>query len=324
MMNLEGYTPGAVAEGDLQLEDRWVLSRLSTVAAQIDEHLSRYQYDAATRAIRDFTWNEFCDWYLEMLKPRLRKVGWAPPTNDTDSAPEAVGDAHPTVRANAQRVLVGVLDNLVRLLQPFTPFICEDLWQRLAELAPQRGLPKPTGAEEAAIIARWPSLPADWQDAALEKRFEWLQETIVAVRNVRANNNIPPGTQLPLHVRCSQGVADDLQNVAEQFLNLAKVEVGPTGPGVTRPPASASFSLGDADGYIPLEGIIDVEAELTRLRKEEEKVAKHIKGHEGKLANENFVSKAPPDVVANVRETLDSLRNQLVSIEQMIRDLSGE
>jgi valyl-tRNA synthetase len=239
MLNLDDFTPGAINFDELPLEDRWILSRLSTVSQQLNESLSRYQFDAATRAIRDFTWNEFCDWYLEMIKSRLRDE---------------------TTKPVAQRVLVGVLDNLVRMLQPFTPFICEELWSRLGELAPQRGLPEPTAAEDAAIIAKWPEIPGDWQDSTLEKRFELLQETIVAVRNVRTDNNIPPGTKLPLHVRCSAEVAEDLQNVALQFDNLAKVEIVATGPDVTRPAASASFSLGDADGYIPLEGVIDRDA----------------------------------------------------------------
>ena len=305
IMNLEGYEPAAQATGtdELPLEDRWILSRLSTVSQQVDESLSRYQFDAATRVIRDFTWNEFCDWYLEMLKPRFR-----------DEAAKPL----------AQGVLVSVLDNLIRMLQPFTPFICQELWHRLKEIAPVRGFPDPAEAEEAAIIAKWPEICPDWQDAVLEQRFKRLQDTIVAVRNVRAENNIPPGTQLALHVRCADDVAADLRNVAGQFTSLAKVEIAAAGPEVTRPVASAGFSLTDADGFIPLEGVIDVEAELARKQKEADKIRGHIRGHEGKLGNEKFVNNAPADVVAKVRETLAGLRNQLESIEQIITDLGGE
>ncbi len=320
MMNLEGYTPGEVTEDQLQLEDRWILSRLATVAEQLNECLGRYQFDAATRAIRDFTWNEFCDWYLEMIKPRLR-----------GASAEGQGDEQ---RAIAQRVLLAVLDSLVRLLQPFTPYICEELWQRLAELAPERSLPTttsapgpltltPRSAEGAAIIASWPNIPAKWRDASLEKRFERLQDTIIAVRNVRAIYNIPPATQLTLLVRSAPEVAGDLQNVAAQFDNLAKVVLEAAGAEVVRPPASASFSLGDANGYVPLEGIINREAELDRQGKEAEKIRKHISGHESKLANEKFVNNAPADVVANVRETLAGLKKQLASIEEIIDDLEG-
>ncbi|MCA9074236.1 MAG: valine--tRNA ligase [Planctomycetaceae bacterium] len=322
MMNLEGYTPGEVTADQLHLEDRWILSRLSTVAQQMDEYLSRYQFDAATRAIRDFTWNEFCDWYLEMIKPRLR------------SEPEASAPGGPVANAPgsderiiAQRVLLAVLDSLVRLLQPFTPFICEELWQRLKEIAPERALPvsdsqpstlNPQPVADACIIAEWPTLPAEWQDDALERRFGRLQETIVAVRNVRAVYNIPPSTPIKLLMR----TAEDMQSVAGQFDNLAKAVLEAAGADVERPQGSASFSLGDTDGYVPLEGLIDKEAELARQQKEADKLRKHIKGNEGKLNNEKFTANAPDDVVAGVRETLENLKRQLASVEEIIADLS--
>ncbi len=321
MMNLvesdngPGYTPGEVTEDQLQLEDRWILSRLSTVANQINEFLSRYQFDAATRAIRDFTWNEFCDWYLEMIKPRLR---------DAES------------RATAQRILLAVLDSMVRLLQPFTPFICEELWNRLGEIATDRALPvndvtpgeSPTAilstqtVEDSCINASWPKLPNAWQDDALEKRFERLQETIVAIRNVRAIYSIPPGTSVKLLMRASAEVAGEMQSVATQFDNLTKAVLEAAGADVERPNGSASFSLGDADGYIPLEGLIDTAEELERQKKKLVEVEKHIKGSEAKLNNEKFVSSAPEAVVNGVRETLANNQSQKASIEEIIRDLS--
>lgn len=240
------------------------------------------------------------------------------------------------MRVVAQRVLLAVLDSLVRLLQPFTPFICEELWQRLKEIAPERALPGqesskssptaycllPTPSEDAAIIAAWPTIPAFWQDEALERRFARLQETIIAVRNVRAIYSIPPGTPVKLLMRAPADVAGDMQSVASQFDNLAKAVLEAAGAEVQRPSGSASFSLGETDGYIPLEGLIDRDAELERQTKEAEKLKKHIAGHAGKLSNESFTSKAPPDVVAQVRETLEGLKRQLESVEAVIRDLS--
>ncbi|MEZ6055968.1 MAG: valine--tRNA ligase [Planctomycetaceae bacterium] len=328
MMNLmesengPGYTPGDVTADQLHLEDRWILSRLSTVTHQVDEYLSRYQFDAATRTLREFTWNEFCDWYLEMIKPRLRAVPTTPSS--------ASDDANET-RAVAQRVLLAVLDSLIRLLQPFTPFICEDLWQRLKEFAPLRALPccdepgvilREATSAEACIVAAWPAPPKSWQDAALEKRFERLQETIAAVRNVRAIYGIKPGDTVKLLMRATPEVAGEMQSVASQFDNLAKAVLEAAGAEVERPAGAASFSLGDADGYIPLEGLIDKAAELTRQQKEAEKVRKLIAGNEGKLKNEKFVSSAPADVVAGVQESLDNYRKQLASIETIIADLS--
>jgi valyl-tRNA synthetase len=310
LLNLEGYTPSAVSQSDLKLEDRWILSRLSTVTAELTTLLEHYHFDAATRVIRDFTWNEFCDWYLEMLKPRLH-----------DEALKPV----------AQRVLVGVLDALLRLLQPFTPFISEELWQRLNEVAAQRGLLEPTLAAASVMIAPWPEASAgpqgistDWQDRALESRFERLQDIIAAVRNVRAKNGIPPATPLKLHLRCTDDVAAEMQDVAVQFENLAKTMLVAAGTDVERPRGSANFALSDADGFIPLEGIIDLQAELKRLKKEADKRKGFIAGHEKKLANQNFVKKAPADVVTQVRETLSELQKQLESIEEIIRQLSDD
>lgn len=315
IMNLEGYTPGNVTADQLELEDRWILSRLASVQQEIDQSLGRYQLDSATRAIREFVWNEFCDWYLEMIKPRLR----AEP-----------GTKNPA-RETAQRVLLAVLDTIVRLLQPFTPFICEELWQTLNQLAPARALPdnggtivlSPREAERAAIIARWPSPPTSWQDAALEKRFARLQDTIIAVRNVRAVYNIPPATPVKLLMRSSDDVASDLQNVSSQFDNLAKAVLTAAGASVVRPPAAASFTLGDADGYIPLEGLIDKDAELARQKKQADQLKKLIATNESKLSNENFVSKAPAEIVAGLREQLATQQTQLANVEAIIKDLGG-
>ena len=303
MLNLEGYTPGPINEQDLKLEDRWILSRLSSVTAELTTYLGRYQFDVATRTLRDFAWNEFCDWYLEMVKPRLR-----------DEAS----------RSLAQRVLVGVLDVLVRLMQPFTPFIAEEVWQRLKEIAPERGLPNPQPAAESVMIAPWPELPKAWQDGSLEKRFERLQETIIAVRNVRAVYGIPPQTPISLYMRCGAEVARDMQDVSAQFDNLSRTMLAAAGADVQRPPKSANFALTEADGYIPLEGLIDRKAELARQRKEADKLRGFITGHEKKLTNESFVAKAPPDVVAQVRETLAGLRKQLESTEEIIGQLSSD
>jgi len=303
MLNLEGYTPGEFTEADLQLEDRWVLSRLTHVANEVTTLLGRYQFDKATQAIRDFTWNEFCDWYLEMIKPRLRGEG--------------------DEKSTAQRVLVAVLDNLIRLLQPFTPFICEELWQRLQEIAPQRGLFTPEAAAESVMVAAWPELPESLQDDALEGRFSRLQETVIAVRNIRAVYSIAPSQPLQLHLKCETEVANELRGCADQFNNLAKAILEAAGAEVTRPNASASFSLNDADGYVPLEGLIDVAAELQRQQKEADKLRGFIKGHSAKLSNEKFVNNAPANVVADVRETLANLEKQLESVEAVIAQLSG-
>jgi valyl-tRNA synthetase len=359
MLNLEGYTPGPVAEADLAIEDRWILSRLATVTDEVTRHLDRYQFDAATRSLREFVWNEFCDWYLELIKPRLRdstgSPGIAIPGSYSTSTAEgdpgmAIPGLPQSARAIAQRVLVSVVDAILRLLHPFTPFITEELWQRLNEIAPERGLvgwavPTTTmqprsdlndkdgghsppykirlqPAAPACIIAPWPAGLAHFKQPALETRFQRLQDTIVAVRNVRGVYNISPAATLDVHIKCAPDVAADLHQVAHQFEGLAKNRLVAAGPDVQRPPASASFSLPEADGYVPLEGLIDREVELARQQKEAEKLRGFIAGHEKKLTNQSFVDRAPPEVVQEVRDTLTGLHKQLASVEDVIAQLS--
>jgi valyl-tRNA synthetase len=299
-MNLEGCAPAAVAETDLELEDRWIRSRLSGTAAEVTGLLGEYRFDAATRTLRDFAWNEFCDWYVEMLKPRLR---------DTDR------------RAVAQRVLAGVLDALLRLLAPFIPFICEELWQALGTIVPDRGLPEASRAAEACVIARWPEPPAAWRDERLEARVARLQEVIAAVRNVRATYRIDDRVLLALHLRCAPEAAAQLEQDSRYLTGLTKAELVSVGPAVSRPAGSASFTSGGVDGFIPLEGAVNREAELARQRKEADRVRGFIVGSRKKLANQSFLDRAPPEVVEQVRETLAALERQLASIEDVIAAL---
>ncbi|MCA9094619.1 MAG: valine--tRNA ligase [Planctomycetaceae bacterium] len=301
MMNLEGYSPAPVTPDQLFLEDKWILSRLATVNTELSSRLEKFEFDSVTRSLRDFTWNEFCDWYLEMVKPRLRD---------------------PEQRPVAQRVLVHVLDTLLRLLAPFVPFVTEEMWHRLAEIAPVRGLTNPEPTEESPAIAKWPETPREWRDGLLETRFNRLQEMVVAVRNIRAVYSIAPGVPLKLHVHCQPEVAQDLREVSGQFDHLARVMLESAGLEVIRPAGSANFSLGDADGYVPLEGIIDREKELERQQKEVERLKKLIDSQDKKLANQSFVAKAPADVVESVRDTRNSLAKQLANVEEIVRSLS--
>ena len=312
-LNLTGYAPGPVAGEDLRLEDRWVLSRLAKVADEVTTLLGRYQIDAATRALRGFVWDEFCDWYVEMVKPRLRL---------------AEGEAQTDERAAAQRVLVHVLDSILRLLHPWTPFVTEEIWGTLADIAPERGLPDPRPAAELCALAPWPETNAADRDEALEARFDALQEVVVAVRNVRGVYNLPPNAPLRLHLRSAEDFAGDLGAVAEQFDQLARVVLAKAGADVTRPPASAAFSVtaggvggAPAEGFIPLGEVIDLDAERARQRAEADKLRGHIAGHEKKLANDNFVARAPAEVVGGVRETLATLKAQLAAAEGVLAEL---
>ncbi|MEM7811386.1 MAG: valine--tRNA ligase [Planctomycetota bacterium] len=298
--NLEGYEPGPVDVTSLPLEDRWIVSRLAEVTASVTDSFEGYRFDDACRTLRDFVWNDFCDWYLELTKPRFR---------DDDACPEA------------QRVLVGVLDAIVRLLHPVMPFLTEELWHALAAVAPERGLPSPTAADETCAFAPWPAFPADWVAADDCARMERLQELIVAVRNVRATYKIAPSAPLNLSIACEESVAADITASAGTFEFLVKATLADVGPDVTRPPGSAGFTLPGVEGFVPLGDVIDVAAEKQRQEKEAKQLRGHIAGTEKRLANEKFVASAPPEVVQGAKDKLAELRQQLVSVEEILSDL---
>ncbi len=173
---------------ELAIEDRWILSRLATTAKAITEQLEAYRFNEVSRTIYDFTWSEFCDWYIEMAKGRLKE----------GEPPASAGGA----RASVQWVLVNVLDCILRLVHPVMPFVAESLWQALNEVAPVRGLPRSANAAETIAFAPWPELPTEWQDPAMETRIARMQELVRIVRDVRNRYSVDAKTPLDVFVRC--------------------------------------------------------------------------------------------------------------------------
>ncbi len=300
LLNLEGYTPAAILPENLPIEDRWILSRLATTASAVTEQLEGYRFSDAVRAIYDFTWSEFCDWYLEMSKGRLR---------DADG------------RAMVQRVLIGVLDAILRLVQPIMPFVAESIWQALAEAAPHRGLPLPVDAAESVVIAPWPAFPEGWKDAAMEARMALMQELVRVVREVRNRYMIDARTPLDVSVRCPETTADDLRALAPFITSLAGVGRLECGPKTAKPRQSATHVHPDFESYVSLAGLIDPAAETKRLEKELAEKMKHLQATRGKLGNSNFVDKAPAEVVQQQRDLVEDLQKQVQAIEENLREL---
>ena len=303
LLNLEGYTLGAVRLAELPLEDRWILSRLATTAKAVTEQLEGYHFSEVARTIYDFTWSEFCDWYVEMSKGRLR---------------DALG------RPLAQRVLVGVLDAILRLVQPLMPFVAESIWQALNEVAFERGLPAPEPATESVVIAPWPEFPADWQDAAMERRMARMQDLVRAVREVRNRYTLDSRTPLDVFIRCGGDVADDFRQLAPFITLLAGVGKLESGPAVAKPPQAASHLHPDFEAYVSLAGLIDVKAEIARLEKQREDKRKFLQGLQAKLANVNFTSRAPAEVVQEQRDRAADAEKQIQAIEETLRELRQE
>ncbi len=314
LLNLDGYRPGAIRLRELPIEDRWILSRLATTTAAVTQALEGYKFSEAIRLLYNFTWSEFCDWYVEMSKGRLRDPS---PTTPLPPGERGGGEG----RAVAQRVLVGVLDAILRLVQPIMPFVAESIWQTLNEAAFERGLPAPEPAAESVVIAPWPSFPAEWSDAATEARVARMQDLVRNVREVRNRYMVDPKTPLNVSVRCSEATANDLRALQPFITMLAGVGALQCGPDTTKPRQSATIIHPDFEAYVSLEGLIDVFAEIKRSEKQLAEKTKLLQSLRAKLENPNFVDKAPKEVVQQVRDQIAELQKQIQALENTLNEL---
>jgi len=301
LMNLEGYTPGIVHDHELRLEDKWILSRLATVTGQVTNALAEYRYADAARALYDFAWDEFCSFYLEMVKGRLQ-----------DEAQ----------RAAAQRVLAHTLDTLLRLLHPMIPFLTEDVWQRLSQVAPQRGVDDIRAAAESVMIAPWPEFDAKRQNAEIEAQFAQFQQVLRAIRDIRMRQNVPLKTRLEFSVRCDEITSNLLRPMEPYFTSMAGATATAWGPNVTSPALSANVTISGMEVFVDLAELIDVEAEVARKKQEMEKLAGFIASKRKKLENKSFVDRAPPEVVQKERDSLADLQAQYDAAGKVLDGLS--
>lgn len=300
LLNLDGYTSAPVTDDLLALEDRWLLSRLSTVTRLATEALESYRFADAARVLYDFAWDEFCSFYVEMAKGRLQ-----------DAAARPV----------AQRILAYVLDSLLRLLHPMMPFITEEIWRLLQQAAPVRGIDDPEPSPEHIIVASWPLGDLRRQDVAIEARFATFQAVLSALREIRSRQNIAPRTTIRFYVRCPAATVALLQSMQSYLGSMANAQAVEWGPGVQPPATSATMSLSGMDVFVDLTGLIDVAAELARNEKEEQKLLGLIKGKQSKLSNASFVERAPPQVVATERDGLAKLEEQLATVRAALVEL---
>ena len=302
LMNLDGYTPGAVKLAELPTEDRWLLSRLATTTKAVTAALEGYHFSDVARLTYDFVWSEFCDWYIEMSKGRLK---------DTAARPLA------------QRVLAGVLDGILRLVQPVMRLVAESLWQALNEAAPERGLPTPSKAEESVCIAKWPGYPSEWISAEVEGRFARMQELVRGVREIRNRYQVDDKTRLDVSVKCSPAVAADFNALAAFIGPMAGIANLTAGPNTPKPKQAGGLVTPEFEAYVSLAGLIDVAAEAKRIEKQLEAKRKSLEGTRAKLANEKFVSSAPPEVVQQQRDLLADIEKQIATMEENLKDLQS-
>jgi valyl-tRNA synthetase len=287
-----GEHPFVPVTGDrLAPEDRWILSRLSKVIRDVDGQLRAYNPSAAVGAARDFFWGELCDWYLEIIKPRLR---------DASSAPVA------------RSVLALAFDQVLRLFHPFVPFITEVLWERLNAQCPIRGLLAPMGPSDLLLKAPWPTPHPRWEDEAIESDFTVAIGIVRAVRDMRAHHGISPARKLAATVKASGPEAEIVGRLTPLIVHMAGLESLTSGPGAERPAASVVQVVGGMEIYVP--GLIDPAKERERLGALRAKLFDEAKRAEAKLANAGFVDRAPAEVVEKERAKLAELKAQLDAV----------
>ena len=294
LMNLEGYQPPETRPASADLADRWIRSRLANAIALVDEHCEAFRFSDMTRDLHDFLWRDYCDWYVELAKPRL------------------YGD-DPAARQQAQQILVEVYEQALRLMHPVMPFVTESLWQAL----PDHGSRPPS-----IMVSTWPEQCMSDIDAAAEAEMAFVQEVISAARTVRSELKVPPGRKVSLVL--SAGSAQSRQRLdanrpyLEILVGAADITVG---EGLEQPPQSGSAVVGDVEVYLPLAGLIDIDAERQRLQKEADKLRGLLKGLDAKLAQEAFIAKAPPAVVERERQRRVEYGTNLAALEASLDQL---
>jgi valyl-tRNA synthetase len=294
LMNTEGEDCGADGELEYSLADRWIRSRLGEATRVALESFEAYRLDLAAQAIYEFTWHEFCDWYLELVKPVLQ--------SDQAGAAEKRG---------TRRTLVEVLEALLRLLHPLMPFITEALWRRAAPLSGAAG--------ETIMLQPYPDPLAYPRDEPAEAEMAWVQAFILGMRQVRSEMNIAPGKALDVLLQ-DAGPRDlaALEANEELLLRLARLaSIELLAPGTAAPPA-ATVLLGEMKLLVPMAGLIDAEAEIGRLEKQRDKLRSDLGKTRAKLDKPSFVENAPAEVVEKERRRAEELDTAIANLEQQL------
>ncbi|MEW6983994.1 valine--tRNA ligase [Colwelliaceae bacterium 6471] len=283
-------------EMELSLADRWILGQFQQTVKTVHSAFESFRFDLASQAIYEFTWNQFCDWYLELTKPVLFK----------GSEAQQRGTRH---------TLVNVLENLLRLMHPIMPYITETIWQRVVPLS---DFPvKKSGDDVSIMIQAFPQFDQDLCDQQAIDDLEWVKQFIIAVRNIRGEMDISPNKSLPILLKNINEQDQRRLEQNQQFLSaLAKLESIEVLASDDEAPLSATAVIGDLSILIPMAGLIDKEAELARLSKGIEKLSKDVERTRGKLSNENFVGKAPESVINKEKEKLAEAESTLARMNE--------
>ncbi|RLA35060.1 MAG: valine--tRNA ligase [Gammaproteobacteria bacterium] len=294
LMNTEELDAG---DAEFSTADRWIRSRLNQATASMHEHFGNYRLDLAAQTVYEFTWHEFCDWYLELSKPILQSE-----------------DATTEQKRGTRQTLIEVLETLLRLLHPLMPFVTDEIW---AQVAPRAGIDGDT-----VMLQRYPEASSEQQDDNAEAELEWVKKFILGIRQIRGEMDISPGKALPvLLVDSSDNDRLFAERNALLLRRVGRVESVRALDATEEPPASATALLGNMRLLVPLAGIIDKDAEKARINKQRERIATDLARSKGKLGNEKFVNNAPADVVTQEKQRVAEFERQLSQLDEQLERL---
>ncbi|WP_346993018.1 valine--tRNA ligase [Alteromonas gracilis] len=303
LMNTEEHDTGRDGgEMVLSLADRWIWAKFQQTLVEFEKALEDYRFDIAAQTVYEFTWNQFCDWYLELTKPVLN--------NDASTEAEKRGTRH---------TLINVLESLLRLLHPLMPFITDTIWQRVVPLS---ALEVEEGA--SIMVQAFPEVDAAKQDDKVLADIEWVKKFIVGIRNIRGEMDISPNK--PLNALLKNVSDEDARRLdaAKAFLDkLSKLETVTVLKDGEEAPASATALVGEMEILIPMAGLIDKDAELARITKAMEKIEKDVSRTRGKLGNEKFVSNAPEAVIEKERAKLEEGEKALAKLKEQFETIQA-
>ncbi|MBW1741239.1 MAG: valine--tRNA ligase [Deltaproteobacteria bacterium] len=310
LMHLSDFQPDVSTQDarQLSLADRWILSRLNGVVEMVTKGLDEYKFNEAAMTLYQFVWHEFCDWYLEIIKPVLY--------GSTVSSRDGSEVSKPAHNETTRFVLWSVLNEVLRLLHPFIPFVTEEIWNKLP------------GTEGSIMKAEFPAVTQERHDPEAEAIMNLLMGITGGIRNIRGEMNVPPSMRVTATVQSADREAREILEAHQDIvINLARLETLNVTPPGKRPPSCATSVFGNSTIFVSLKDIIDFKAEQARLNKEIGKIIKELEGVGKKLSNEDFLTKAPQAVVEGVRakqERLVEKKNKLEGQLRTVSQLAGE
>ncbi|MCK5022385.1 MAG: class I tRNA ligase family protein, partial [Candidatus Pacebacteria bacterium] len=292
IMNLTDFDIDKIEKEKLKmtLVDKWIISKLNETIKKSTEYLNEYKYGEAAKIIYEFTWNEFCDWYIEFSKPKLYQ------------------EKNTIERQTSQYILWFVLENTLRLLHPFMPFITEEIWQKL----PHKG--------ESIMVSPWPKYKKEYENKDAENKIDRIMSIIKTIRNIKSDMSIPYSKKIDLYLNINE--KDKLKLIEENIYyieTMIKTKSLEIGTGIKKPEYSATGVLEGMEIFIPLKDIINISEEIARLKKKLDKINNELNIIFKKINNKDFLSRAPEAIIKKERDKANDLRGIKERLENNLK-----